>query len=230
MKGQCQTRWSFRYDAVEVMYKELDKVIASLDHLLERDYSRDTKSDAEAFLHSIQQFPFISLLNFWYPILKSVNKVSKRLQDPKMRFYEAFCDLKSLIQILNLKSEEIMPNVVHSANGYCEKWDIPIARSRKIMMPGETARDSGLVAQQEINAVIEEIVNRLKTKIEDRSICLQDLRDRFSFILSLSSIDIEHEQERKKLRKDCLDFANYYDKYVTAIQLYDDIIGFVMLL
>ena len=97
VKRQCQTRWSSRYDAVEAMYEELDKVIASLDHLLEGDYSRDTKSDAGALLHSIQQFPFISLLNFWYPILKSVDKVLKRLQDPKMVFNEAFCDLQSLI-------------------------------------------------------------------------------------------------------------------------------------
>ena len=42
---------------MEVMYKELDKVIASFDHLLEGDYSRDTKSDVGAPLHSIQQFP-----------------------------------------------------------------------------------------------------------------------------------------------------------------------------
>ena len=75
-----------------------------------------------------------------------------------------------------------------------------------------------------------EIVKRLKTEIEDRSIHLQDLTNRFSFILSLSSIDIEHEQEREKLRKDCLDFVNYCDKDVTVSQLYDDIIDFVMLL
>ena len=106
-----------------------------------------------------------------------------------------------------------MHNAVHSANEYCEKWDIQIARPRrKRMMPGEIARDNGLTVQQKINAVIVEIVNRLNTKIEDRSIRLQDLTDRFSFILSLSSIGIEHEQEREKLRKDCLDFANYYDK------------------
>ena len=97
-------------------------------------------------------------------------------------------------------------------------------------MPGETARDSGLTAQQERNAVIVDIVNRLKTEIKDRSIRLQNLTDRLLFILSLSSIDIAHEQEREKLRKDCLDFANYYVKAVTAIQLYDDIIVFVMLL
>ena len=34
-------------------YKERDKVIASLDRLLEGDYSRDTKSDAGVFFHSI---------------------------------------------------------------------------------------------------------------------------------------------------------------------------------
>ena len=68
---------------------------------------------------------------------------------------------------------------------------LPIARPRsKGMIPKEIARDSGLTAQQEINAVMSEIVNRLKTEIEDRSIRLQGLTDRFSFILSLSSIDI----------------------------------------
>ena len=118
-----------------------------------------------------------------------------------------------------MKSEEIIHNAVHSANEYCEKWDIPIARPRrKRMMPGEITRDGGLTAQQEINAVLIEIVNRLKTEIEDNSIRLRDLIDRFSFILSLSSIDIKHEQESEKVRKDCLDFANYYDKDVTANQ------------
>ena len=113
-----------------------------------------------------------------------MEKISKRPQDPKMGFNEAFCDLKNLIQILNLRSEEIMHNAVHSAKEYCEKWEIPIAQPRrKRMMPGEIVRDSGLTAQ-EINAVMVEIVNRLKTEIEDRSILLQYLTDRFSFILS----------------------------------------------
>ena len=82
-----------------------------------------------------------------YQFLESVDKVSKRLQNPKMGFNEAFCNLKSLIQILNLRSKEIMHNAVHSANEYCEKWGIPIAKPRrKRMMPGETAQDSGLTA------------------------------------------------------------------------------------
>lgn len=41
---------------------------------------------------------------------------------------------------------------------------------------------------------------------------------------------IEDKQEKEKLRKECSDFANYYDNDVVAIQLYDEIIDFVMLL
>ena len=107
-----------------------------------------------------------------------MDKVSKRLQDPKMRFNEEFCDLKSLIQILNLRSEEIMHNAVVQQKEYCEKWDIPIARPRRTkVMPGEIAQESRLTAQQQINAVRVEIVNRLKIEIEDHSIRLQDLTD-----------------------------------------------------
>ena len=147
-----------------------------------------------------------------------------------MGFHEASCDLKGLIQILNLKNDEIIHNVIHTANEYCEKWGIPIARTRRRMMPGESARDSGLTAQQEMNRVMVEIVNRLKTEMEDRSVRLQDIRDRFSFLLNLNSVVIEGEQERERLKKECSDFANYYDNDVTAIQLYDEIIDFVMLL
>ena len=160
-----------------------------------------------------------------------MDKVLKRLQDPKMGFNQAFRDLKILIQILNLRSEEIMHNTVNSANEYCEKWEIPIARPRrKKITPREIAHDSGLTAQQEINLVMVEIVNRTKTEVEDCSICLQDLTDRFLFILNLSSIDIEHEQEKEKLRKEFLGFANYHDKDVKANQLHHDIIDFFMFL
>ena len=216
---------------MQVIHKECDNVIASLQHLQEGEFSRETKSDAGSLLNSIQQFPFIALLNFWYPVLSSVEKVSKRLQDPKMGFHEAFCDLRGLINILNLKNEKIIHNAIDLANKYCKNWGIPTARTRRRKrMPGESARDSGLTAQEEINRVMVEIVNRLKTEIEDRSVRLQGLSDLFSFLLNLNSIVIEDEQDREKLRKECSDFANYYDNDVVAIQLYDEIIDFVMLL
>ena len=45
---------------------------------------------------------------------------------------------------------------------------------------------------------------------------LEDIRDRFSFLLNLNSVIIEDEKERKILRKECSDFAACYDNDVTA--------------
>ena len=69
-----------------------------------------------------------------------------------MGFHEASSDLKGLVEIINLKCEEIIEHAIQSANEYCEKWEIPIARSRRRKgMPGELTGDSGLTVQQEMN-------------------------------------------------------------------------------
>ena len=74
-------------------------------------------------------------------------------------------------------------------------------------------------------------MNRLKPEIEDRTVRLQELRDRFAFLLNLHSVAvaIADEKEREKLQKECSDFERYYDNDVKAVQLCDEIIDFVML-
>ena len=81
---------------------------------------------------------------------------------------------------------------------YCEKWGIAIARTTRRMMAGESARDSGLTAQQEMNRVMVEIMNRLKTEIEDRTVRLQELRDRFAFLLNLHSVAVAIADEKER--------------------------------
>ena len=81
-----------------------------------------------------------------------------------------------------------------------------------------------------MNRVMVEIISRLKTEMKDHSVRLQDLRNQFSFLLSLKSVIIGDENERANLKRKCSDFANFYENDVTAIQLYDEIIDFVMLL
>ena len=97
-------------------------------------------------------------------------------------------------------------------------------------MPGELAGDSDLTAQQEMNRVMVELINRLKTELQDRSVRLLDLTNRFSFLLNLSSFDIGDEQGRERLKTACSDFAICYENDVIAIQLYDTILDFVMLI
>ena len=89
---------------------------------------------ASELYSAIPVYIFVKVLvpNF----ISSVQKVSKRLQNPKLGFHEVSCDLKGLIQILNLKNDEIIHNAIHSVNGYSAKWGIPIARTRRRkMMP-----------------------------------------------------------------------------------------------
>lgn len=172
-----------------------------------------------------------SLLHFWYPVLSSVDRISKRLQDPKMGFYEASCDLKGLVELLNLKSDGIITNAVFLGNKCCEKWGISLGRTRRIkVMPGELARDCGLTPKQEISRVMVEIMNRLKTEIQDRSVRLENLSDRFSFIIKLNEAKLQDEQELEKLVKDCKDFATFYENDITAIDLLDEIHDFFMLI
>lgn len=54
-----------------------------------------------------------------------MQRVTKRLQDPKIDFIQASDDLDGLNKIIDLKSEAIIENAVKSASEYCEKCNVP---------------------------------------------------------------------------------------------------------
>ena len=88
-------------------------------------------------------------------------------------------------------------------------------------MPEESARGSGLPAQQEINIVMVEVLNRLKVEIKGRSVRLQNLRDQFSFLLSLIPFTLSMNKKDKiqKILK-CFNFASHYHNDVAAINFF----------
>ena len=121
VKKHCENRWSSYYNAVEVIQENFDEIISCLEHFEGGLFSSETKSDAYLLLHSLQQFTFVSLLKFWCPILSSVQRVTKRLQDPEIDLIQASDDLDELNRIIDLKSEDIIKKAVKSALEYCEK-------------------------------------------------------------------------------------------------------------
>ena len=121
VKKHCETRWSSYYNAVDVIQENFDEIISCLEHFKGVKFSSETKSDAYLLLHSLQQFSIVSFLKFWCPILSSVQRVTKRLQDPKINLIQASDDLDGLNRIIDPKSEDIIKNVVRSASEYCEK-------------------------------------------------------------------------------------------------------------
>ena len=99
-----------------------------------------------------------------------MQRVKKRLQDPKIDLIQASDDLDGLNRIIDLKSKDIIKNTARSASEYCEKWNLSLARvRRKKMMPGESGKDDGLSAIEEMKRIMNEIANRLKTELSKRS-------------------------------------------------------------
>ena len=105
VKKHCETRWSSYYNAVDVIQENFDEIISCLEHFKGGKFSSETKSDAYLLLHSLQQFSIVSFLKFWCPILSSVQRVTKRLQDPKINLIHVMI-LMGSIELLtrNLKT------------------------------------------------------------------------------------------------------------------------------
>ena len=168
----------------------------------------------------MQQFTFVSLLKFPCPILSSVQRVTKRLQDPKIDLIQASDDLDGLDRIVDLKSEDIIKNAVRSASEYCDKWNVPLARvRRRKMMPVESVKDDGLSAVEKIKRIMNEIANRLKTKLSEQSGRVRRLADKFSFLVKLNLIDVEKMEHLKTLKRQCQNFANHFETAVTDVHI-----------
>ena len=151
--------------------------------------------------------------------------MTKRLQDPKIDFIQASDDLDGLNKIIDLKSEAIIENAVKSASEYCEKWNVPLARvRRRKMMPGESLKDDGLSAIEEMKRIMNEIANRLKTELSERSDRVRRLAYKSSFLVNLDSIDVENMEDLKTLKGHCQNFANHFETDVNSSSLYKEIV------
>ena len=92
------------------------------------------------------------------------------------------------------------------------------------MMPGESVKDDGLSAIEEMKRIMNEIANRLKTKLSERSGRVRRLADKFSFLVKLNSIDVEKMEHLKTLKQQCQNFANHFGTDVNSSFLYEEII------
>lgn len=91
-------------------------------------------------------------------------------------------------------------------------------------MPGESARDEGLSAIEEIRRIMNEIVNRLKVELLERSSRIRRLADKFIFLVKLDLIDVKSKEHLETLRQHCQDFANHFETDVVSSSLYEEIV------
>ena len=92
------------------------------------------------------------------------------------------------------------------------------------MMPGESVKDDGLSPIEEMKRVMNQIANRLETKLSERSGGVRRLADKFSFLVKLDSIDVEKMEHLKTLKQQCQNFANHFETDVNSSFLYEEIV------
>lgn len=112
----------------------------------------------------------------------------------------------------------------------CNEWDIDFERRqrRKKRMNGETLRDSGLSAKGEMERVMKETVDRLFSELKSRSFRLQEIDDKFGFLLDMEWLSFKAETSYLKER--CEKFGEAYSCDVDGQELYEEILDFRALL
>ena len=84
------------------------------------------------------------------------------------------------------------------------------------MMAGESVKDDGLSAIEEMKRIMNEIASRLKTKLSERSGRVRRLADKFSLLVKLDSIDVEKMEHLKTLKRQCQNVANHFETDVNS--------------
>ena len=162
VKRESETRWSARAECVKSIHDGLDNIVSLLEKMSEdTTETQETRGDAVILLQNILSFNFLVFLPFWHDILKKIDRVQKRLQDPTMNFHEASLDIESLHMDITRIREDICHDSVLKAKERCELWGVAVESRirRRRRMPGELARDAGLSAEEEIDRIMKSILD-----------------------------------------------------------------------
>ena len=224
VKRLSETQWSAREEAVRVVGEKLDELMDLLEVLSEEGNTTETKCGAYNILQRMLSFDFLVLLGFWKNILSSINRVQKRLQDPKMNFREAAADLDSLREGFIESHDRICLESLEVGKKHCQTWGVNIERRkiRRSRLPGENSIDSGLTAEQEICRIMKAALDRLISEITNRFSRLRDLDSRFGFLLDIKTIIFDDSKENR-LEEKCSNLAKCYPGDIEGHELYREL-------
>jgi len=234
VKRESETRWSAKAEAVKAIAEGVTELVELLESLSD-DISQtmDTRNEAGTLLQSILKFNFIVLLHFWNNILGKVDRVQKRLQDPTMNFKDAASDMEMLENYLKEFRDHLCQNAIEYSKGRCMEWGIEVERRvrRRRIMPGERARDSGLSAEDEVSRVLKMILDRFQQELTTRFRRLNDLNEKFGFLLDVRILlTMEGDENKESLQQHCLDLGNFYSTDISGAELFTEIADSQMLL
>ena len=194
--------------------------------------THDTRGDASTLHQNILNFNFLVFMYFWFEVLTKIDRVQKRLQDPKMDFHESYLDIESLQMDIARKRDNICSESVTKAKNKCDLWGVAVERRvrRRRRMPGELAQDEGLSAEQEAVRIMKSALDRLNQEMTTRFTRLKDLDLKFGFLLNIDGLLRMEDSDGDILCQHCDNFARFYDLDVNGTELFNEIYDCRMLL
>jgi hypothetical protein len=226
IKRDCDTRWSSKCDAVEAVCMQIDSVVDALEHLQDNACENaDIRPDAGILLRSILTFNFLVLLPFWRSVLQAINRIQKRLQDPKMNFRDAADDILGLKEITRTRGEQFCVDAMQDGMRKCEEWNVEInlrTRRRK-KMQGELEADAALTTQEETRRVMKSALDTIAAGLDTRFQQLEYLHKTFGFLLDTETLMTADAIDLDDLKRKCTDIATAFPDDVDSARLVDEI-------
>ena len=132
LKSDSYTRWSAKIESVKPVRTYIDEIVEVLQNLMvDESASNETKSDGKQLYNRILTYDFLTLLGFWNKILGRIDRVQKRLQDPKMNFHNAALDLKSLQDYFQSEREVLVNESIKEGVQICYEWGVEFERRQR---------------------------------------------------------------------------------------------------
>ena len=155
--------------AVKALLHYFFDVVSALNKLCDQNKNIDTR-EARGILDAIQQFSFVSFLQFWMQVLKNL-MMPKNIQRRGLSLENCFHKINAFIAFLINDRNALVKQSIETAIKICQKQEIPIEERRvrrKKKMLGEHAEDIGLSAVEEIKKCSLETMDRFRCEAEKR--------------------------------------------------------------
>ena len=129
--------------------------MSALNELCDQNKNIDARGQACGILDAIQQFSFVSFLQFRMEVLRESYDIQKYLQRRGLSLENCSHKMNAFIAFLVNDPDALVKQSIETAIKICEKQEILIKERRvrrKKKMPGEHAEDVGLLVVEEMHA------------------------------------------------------------------------------
>ena len=136
VKRVIDTRWSAHYEAVKAFQHYFLDVVSALNELYDQNENIDTRGQARGILDAIQQFSFVSFLQFWMKVLRESYDTQKYLQRRGLSPENCSHRMNAFIAFLVNDRDALVQQSIETAIKICEikkfrlKSDVSEVRKR----------------------------------------------------------------------------------------------------